>query len=153
VFGWGRRRADDHNHVILESVRGLSWDGYSALIADLFRRNGLQVFAGEGPDQDVIDIEVTLGGAERMLVNYQLRGMTGIDTAPLEEMALVAERNGACGAFLITDGEFSAEARSFAAVRGIVLVDGRGLLELVLELTLAAESQRRFGSRLAKLLN
>jgi len=119
----------------MASVRELSWEGYSSLIADIFRRRGHAVFAGEGPDSDVIDMELSRDGAGRLLVNCQLRGMRQISTAPLEEM------------------DFSPEAHSFAAGHPLILVDGDALLELVLELTLGNESERRVGTRIARLFN
>ena len=119
----------------MSSVRELSWDGYSSLIADIFRQRGHDVFAGDGPDRDVIDLEFFDGDA-RLIVNYQLRGMRQISIAPLEEMAIVRERNGATRVLLITDGDFSPEAHSFAADHSLTLVDGEALLELILELAL-----------------
>ena len=173
MFRWGwngqqgkPRRTESHR--VLASVRELSWEGYWALVADIFRRSGHAVFAGEGPDRDVIDMEVyprEIGGyAEisrgpleprdglgRLIVNCQLRGMRQISTAPLEEMVQVAERNGADRVLVITDGDFSPEAHSYAAGRPLILVDGEALLELVLELTLGDERDRRLGARLARL--
>ena len=68
-------------------------------------------------------------------------------------MMLVAERNGAEAVLLITDGDFSPEAHSFAAGHPLILVDGDALLELVLELTLGNESERRVGTRIARLFS
>jgi restriction system protein len=154
-WGWngdsaGAGRGEAHH--VLASVRQLSWEGYWALIADIFRRRGHDVFAGEGPDCDVIDMELAREGDRRLIVNCQLRGMRHISTAPLEEMAIVAERNGAAGVLLITDGDFSPEAHSFAADHSLILVDGDALLELVLELTLGNQSERKLGARLASLI-
>lgn len=137
---------------MLASVRELSWEGYWALVADILRHRGHHVFAGEGPDRDVIDMEVSKG-LRRLIVNCQLRGMRQISTEPLEEMVQVAERNGADGVLLITDGDFSAEAHSYAAGRPLILVDGEALLDLVLELTLGDERDRRLGARLARLFS
>ena len=120
----------------MSSVRELPWAGYSSLIADIFRHRGHDVFAGDGPDSDVIDLEF-FDGETRAIVNYQLRGMRQITIAPLEEMATVMLRNGAARVLLITDGDFSPEAHRFAADHSLTLVDGDALLELVLELTLA----------------
>ncbi len=172
-WGWNGQQGKPHHnesHRVLASVRELSWEGYWALVADIFRRRGHAVFAGEGPDRDVIDMEVfpreiggyaeisrgpleTRDGLGRLIVNCQLRGMTQISTAPLEEMVQVAERNGADGVLLITDGDFSPEAHSYAAGRPLILVDGEALLELVLELTLGDERDRRLGARLARLFS
>jgi len=136
----------------MSSVRELSWDGYRSLVADIFRRHGHVVFEGEGPDSDVIDMEVSRDGRGRLIVNCQLRGMSQISTEPLAEMANVADRNGADGVLLITDGDFSAEARSFAESHSLILVDGEALFELVIELALGDERDRRLSSRLASLL-
>jgi restriction system protein len=152
-LGWNGQLTRPHrteSHRVLASVRELSWEGYWSLVADIFRHRGHHVFVGEGPDRDVIDMEVSQG-VGRMIVNCQLRGMRQISTAPLEEMVLVAERNGADGVLLITDGDFSPEAHSYAAGTSLILVDGEALLELVLELTLGDERDRRLGARLARL--
>ena len=132
-------------------VRQLSWEGYWSLIADIFRRRGHDVFAGEGPDGDVIDMELSSEGDRRLIVNCQLRGMRYISTEPLAEMVVVAERNGAAGALVITDGDFSPDALSYADEHSLILVDGDILLELVLELTLGDQAERRLGARLARL--
>jgi restriction system protein len=135
----------------MASVRRLSWEGYSALVADIYRRRGHSVFAGDGPDSDVIDMEISSDGRDRVIVNCQLRGMRQISAEPLREMVHVAERNGADGVLLITDGDFSDAAHAFAAEHPLILVDGDELLRLVLELTLGDEKQRRIGARLARL--
>lgn len=158
MFRWGwngqpgkPRRTESHR--VLASVRELSWEGYWSLVADIFRHSGHSVFAGEGPDRDVIDMEVSRGGLGRQIVNCQLRGMRQISTEPLEEMVLVAERNGADRVLLITDGDFSPEAHSYAAGRPLILIDGEALLDLVLELTLGDERDQRLGARLARLFS
>jgi restriction endonuclease len=146
-----RKWLREHDQIIA-SVRDLSWEGYLSLIADIFRREGYEVFVGEGPDSDVIDMEVTRGD-ERMLVNCQLRGLTQIDAAPLVEMAAVVDRNGADGAFLISDGDFAPEAWSLADAEPIVLLDRDVLLGLVLDLTIGVEKEKRFTARLARLFS
>jgi hypothetical protein len=117
------------------AIRGLSWEGYFALVGDIFRREGYEVFGGEGPDGDVIDMEI-VRGAERALVSCQLRGLEGIGVEPLNEMALVAQRTDAGGVFMVSDGDFAVEAWEFADGQGITLIDRAILTGLVLELTL-----------------
>jgi hypothetical protein len=145
-----RKRLREHDQI-MAAVRGLSWEGYCTLLADIFRREGYEVFAGEGDDGDVIDMEVLQGG-ERMLVNCQLRGIKDIDVAPLAEMLQVAGRNDAQGAFIVTDGDFSPEAWSFAQTQAVVLVDHDSLLGLVLDFTLGSERDKKLSARLARLL-
>jgi hypothetical protein len=134
------------------SVRSLPWEAYRSLIADVFRRDGYEVFEGEGPDGDVIDMEV-LRGQERMLVNCQLRGLDQVGVEPLEEMAEVALRNGADGVFIVSDGEFAPEAWAFADGRALVLIDRETLLDVVLEVTLGAGRERRLTTRMRRFLS
>ena len=124
----------EHDEIVA-AIRGLSWEGYFALVGDIFRREGYEVFGGEGPDSDVIDMEI-VRGAERMLVSCQLRGLAAIGIEPLNEMALVSLRNGADGVFMVSDGEFAPEAWELADGHGITLIDREILTGLVLELTL-----------------
>jgi hypothetical protein len=137
---------------IMASVRGLPWEAYRSLIADVFRRDGYEVFEGEGPDGDVIDMEV-LRGPERMLVNCQLRGLDQVGVEPLEEMELVALRNRADGVFIVSDAEFAPEAWAFAEGRALVLIDRASLLDLVLEVTLGTGRERRLRTRVRRLLS
>ena len=137
---------------IMGTVRGLPWDAYRSLIADVFRRDGYEVFEGEGPDGDVIDMEV-LRGPERMLVNCQLRGLDQVGVEPLEEMEQVALRNGADGVFIVSDGEFAPEAWAFADGRALVLIDRETLLDVVLEVTLGAGRERKLRRGVRRLLS
>lgn len=150
--GRGPRPGTDANRV-LASLREMPWDSYRNLVADIFRRRGHVVFEAEGPDSDVIDWEVASDGRGRLIINCQLRGMSQISPEPLEEMFQVAGRNGADAVLLVTDGDFSAEAHRFAESHSLILVDGNALFELVLELTLGDERDRRLGARLAKLFS
>lgn len=129
-----RKWLAEHDEI-MAAVHDLSWEGYRSLIADIFHRDGYEVFGGEGPDGDVIDMEV-VRGAERMLVNFQLRGISQIGVEPLAEMAQVALRNGADGVFIVSDGDFAEEAWSLADGQSLILIDREALLGLVLDVTL-----------------
>jgi hypothetical protein len=144
-----RRKWLREHDQIMGVVRELSWEGYLSLVADIFRREGYEVFMGEGPDSDVIDMEVEKGGS-RMLVNCQLRGLIQIDAAPLAEMAAVAARNGAEGAFIISDGDFAPEAWSLADEVACILIDRDMLLGLVLDFTMGIKREKRLTARLAR---
>jgi hypothetical protein len=145
------RWLQEHDEIMV-AVRGLSWEGYFALIGDIFRSEGYDVFGGEGPDGDVIDIEV-VRGAERMLVNCQLRGLDQIGVEPLSEMALVAQRNDASGVFIVSDGEFAPEAWEFAEAQGIGLVDREILTGLVLDLTLGSGKSTSLKAQVRRLVS
>ena len=157
MFRWGSNGGSRRGPVaeaerVLGSIRELSWDGYRSLVADIFRRHGHDVYDPEGPDADVIDMEVKHVERGRLIVNCQLRGMRQISTEPLREMAIVALRNRADGALMVTDGDFTDEARRFAKSHSLILVDGNALFELVRELAMGDERDRRLSARLAGLL-
>jgi Restriction endonuclease len=128
--------------TIIESIRALPWDGYHQLMADIFRQEGCEVWAGDGPDADIIDLEVTRCGL-RIVVDFQLRGETRIGTAPVIEMASAGQRVQADEAFLITDGDFTPEAVAIAPELGVVLIDGRSLVDLVLRFAVGDSMSRR----------
>jgi hypothetical protein len=134
------------------AVRELAWDGYFALVGDIFRREGYEVFGGEGPDGDVIDMEV-VRGAERMLVNCQLRGLDPIGVEPLSEMVMVAQRNDAAGLAIVSDGDFAPEAWAFADAEGIVIIDREILTGLVVELTLGNALSTNLRAKARRLLS
>jgi hypothetical protein len=143
---WGR----EHDQIVA-AVRELAWDGYFALVSDIFKREGYEVFGGEGPDGDVIDMEA-VRGAERVLVNCQLRGLDPIGIEPLTEMLLVAQRNEA-GVAIVSDGDFAPEAWSFADEQGIAIIDSAILTGLVLELTLGNALSTNLRKRAKRLLS
>jgi hypothetical protein len=146
-----RKWLAEHDEI-MAAVQSLSWEGYRSLIADIFRRDGYEVFGGEGPDSDVIDMEVVRGG-DRMLVNFQLRGMSQIDVEPLAEMAQVALRNGADGVFIISDGDFAPEAWSLADGQSLILIDREALLGLVLDVTLGAHRDSTLRVKVRRILS
>ena len=143
------RWLSEHDDIVT-AVRELSWEGYFALVGDIFRREGYDVFGGEGPDGDVIDMEV-VRGAERLLVNCQLRGLDPIGVEPLGEMHLVAQRNEA-GVAIVSDGDFSPAAWAFADERSIVIIDREILTGLVLELTLGNALSTNLRAKARRLL-
>jgi hypothetical protein len=140
----------EHDDIVA-AVRELSWEGYFALVGDIFRREGYDVFGGEGPDGDVIDMEV-VRGAERLLVNCQLRGLDPIGVEPLGEMHLVAQRNEA-GVAIVSDWDFSPAAWEFADERSIVIIDREILTGLVLELTLGNALSTNLRAKARRLLS
>ena len=140
-----RYRAD-----ILGAVRNLSWDGYHALIADVFRRKAFEVFPppAEGTDLDVIDMVVDRDG-QRRLVNCQLRGIDVVPVAAVSEMATVVYNYNVAGAYLISDGSYDEQAVEYGPTAGIVLVDSEALIDLVIETTLKDERKASVGDKLA----
>jgi hypothetical protein len=140
-----------YRQEILAAVRNLSWDGYQALIADIYRRKAFEVFPPpvSGSDLDVIDLVVDRDG-KRMLINCQLRGEDDIPAAAVTEMGNVVYNYSVAGAYLIADGSFAADALEVAPSTGVVLIDGEALIDLVIETTLKDESKPSGFGRLAQ---
>jgi hypothetical protein len=136
---------------ILAAVRNLSWDGYQALIADIYRRKAFEVFPPpvSGSDLDVIDLVVDRDN-KRMLINCQLRGEMDIPVAAVTEMGNVVSNYNVAGAYLIADGSFAPDAIEAAPATGVVLIDGEALIDLVIETTLKDESKPSGLGRLAQ---
>lgn len=147
-----RERRQGDEDAIVAMLAGLHPAGFRDLIGEMFRREGYEVNAGEGPDADVIDLEVRKHD-ERWLVNCQLRSVGTVDLAALVEMARVIRQNNAEGAFIISDGEFGHDCRAFARTNGMVLIDRELLLNMVIELTLEDLRKENVGLRLSKLMH
>ena len=147
----GDRRQGDED-AIVEMLAGLNPAGFRDMVADLFRREGYEVTSGEGPDADVIDLEVRKHD-ERWLVNCQLRSVGRVDLAALLEMARVIKHNNADGAFIISDGEFGHDCRAFARTNGMILVDRELLVNMVVELTLEDLRKENVGLKLSRLMH
>lgn len=145
-----RRKGDEE--AIEASLRALSQDGYKALIGDLFRREGYEVLAAEGPDEDVIDLEIAARG-KHWLVNTQLRHVDMVEVPPLMEMAKVVRQNNADGAFVFTDGQFQRRLESFAQANGLVLIDGDLMVNIVIEMALEDARKENLSVKLERSLN
>jgi restriction system protein len=129
-FGRFRRRLVD-SHSSLESLRQMSWKQFELLVADAYRRQGYEVefSMGTGPDGGV---DLTLRRDGRVSLVQCKRWKTYSVGAPvIREMfgVLTAER--ADEAIIVTTGEFTSEARSFAEGKPIRLLNGQDLFELV----------------------
>jgi Restriction endonuclease len=150
-----RRRRDlrvGDEDMIAKSVESLTAVGYRDMIGDLFRGEGYAVLACDGPDADVIDLEVARGH-KRWFINCQLRGVALIDMAPVIEMAKVVRQNKAAGAFIIADGAFVPEANTFARENKLVLISGMVLMSMIVELALEDARGAPLGGRMARRLH
>lgn len=141
-----RRQRDD----ILKAVRAMSWEGYLAMVADIFRRDGYLVMNPDVGQAGVVDMDVTKGD-ERLLVSCRVRGAAvHVTEEHLQHVVAAVRSAGATGAFFLTDARFTPTARNYAHQAGVVLVDGETLIDLVIELTMAEEKDKKLGTRIAK---
>jgi len=119
---------------ILEQLRQLNREEFSALLEDAYRREGYAVSVHDGDDADM---ELKKGGRTTLLACRRWKtAQTGI--GPVRALREAVRRQEAGGGAYIAAGEISETARQYAAAQSIELVEGEGLAKL-----LARSLQRR----------
>lgn len=111
----------------LQALRELSWDRFSALITESYTSLGYRVTPVDQPAYDFTltrDNHVTLLQCRRWKVHQ-------LGVAPLQALTSAMARAEAYNGICICAGEFSPQARAFAAGKPITLVSGSELAVLV----------------------
>lgn len=127
--GWRQLRAPSAERVAatLESLRAMSWQTFSALIETAFRADGYSVAAIAG---DAADYELRKDGRVALVACKRWKvAQTGI--APLRELIEAKESVGAHDCIYVTAGEFSPNAREFAAQAKMRMLAGMDLAQLI----------------------
>lgn len=126
--GWGQLRAPSAEQIAaaLASLRGLSWDAFSAELAAGFARQGYQVkpVAVAGAELELTRAgRVTLVGCKRWKV-----ARAGVE--PLRELDAARQSRDAHECVFVAAGDITANARAFAAEKRIRLIEGAELAAL-----------------------
>ena len=111
----------------LAEMRAMSWEEFSSLLADAYRREGYSVAPGSGRGFDfrlTRDGRVTLLQCRRWKVNQ-------VGAGPVRELADAVSREDASRGILVAAGQFSAPAQKATRTEPISLVSGIELVELV----------------------
>ncbi len=130
VSAWRRRQAAQLHDAATHRADGvaqMSWREFEALVGEYFRRLGYTVIeqGGAGPDGGV---DVLLQkGADRYLVQCKHWRALRVGVQPVRELYGVMAARRVAGGFLVTSGDFTDEARSFAAGRELELINGQAL--------------------------
>lgn len=113
-----------------ERLAALSWRDFERYTGEVLRRMGYRVAEGEGgrPDGGV-DL-VAVRGGERYLVQCKHWRQRRLGVRPVRELAGVVAAERAAGGIVAATGDYTDEARLFAAQAGIELLDGQDLLRL-----------------------
>lgn len=113
------------------ALHGMGWKEFELLVGEAFRQQGYTVreIGGGGPDGGV-DL-VLEKGRETSLVQCKQWKATQVGVQAVRELFGVMAARGATGAFVVTSGRFTADAREFAEGRNITLVDGGKLFGLI----------------------
>ena len=109
------------------ALNGMSWQEFELLIGEAFRRKGFAVreIGGGGADGGV-DLVLTKDG-EKTLVQCKQWKAFKVGVNIVRELYGVMAAHGATGGYVVTSGQFTREARDFAAGRNISLMDGAAL--------------------------
>jgi restriction system protein len=131
-FWFGKRRqALVDQQTSLESLRAVPWKDFEFLVAEAYRRQGYDVdfSLGKGADGGV-DLVLRKAGRTSLVQCKQWK-VFSVGAPVIREIfgLMTAER--ADEAIIVTSGNFTAEAESFARRKPIQLVDGPRLLQLV----------------------
>jgi restriction system protein len=134
VFGrWKRRRlhGDAAGDAGPAALQAMSWDDFELLVGEAFRRQGYRVreLGGDGPDGGV-DL-VAARDEQHYLVQCKHWKSRQVGVRTVRELYGVMTAQQAAGAFVVTSGVFTREARAFAYDKNVLLIDGAQLLRLL----------------------
>jgi restriction system protein len=112
------------------TLLNLSWQDFERLVGQAFRERGFAVReTNDGPDGGV-DLELRKN-SELQLVQCKRWRARKVGVEIVRELYGVMSARGATGGYVVSSGEFSDEARHFAAGRNIDLWDGAKLTAVI----------------------
>jgi restriction system protein len=111
----------------LTSLRDLSWDPFSSIVTEAYRRQG---YAVEPVNKSAFDFKLTKQGRLTLLQCRRWK-VKQLGVGPLEDLAKAVTNEDAYNAICVCAGDFTAKARQFVAGRPIALVHGSELAALV----------------------
>ncbi len=110
---------------VLEALRAMSWEEFSVLLSDMFRRDGYEVELSKG---GVSDLELRKQGYVTLVACRRWKvAQTGI--APLRELSRAREAREARNCILITAGDLSDNAAAFSVEHGVRVLNGVELVQ------------------------
>jgi restriction system protein len=115
--------------VAADHLEGLGWRDVERLIARLFHRDGFSVMPvneRQGPVDFLVE-----RGEEKVFVQCRNWNVWEVPDRAVRELAGYMSGAGASRGYMLSTGEFSAEARAYADERGLQLVGGSELPELL----------------------
>jgi restriction system protein len=119
----------------------MTWSEFELLVGEAFRRKGYAVTeTGGGGADGGVDLVLSKGG-ERHFVQCKQWKAFKVGVTTVRELYGVMAARGAAGGFVVTSGQFTADAKEFATGRNISLIDGPALRTLIggIQPTLAAK--------------
>jgi restriction system protein len=108
----------------------ISWHEFELLVGEYFRRQGYSVEETEGGADGGVDLIITRNG-EKHLVQCKQWKAYKVGVKIVRELLGVMVGSGATGGFVITSGDFTKDAVSFARANNIELLDGKVLKQML----------------------
>ena len=115
--------------INLDTASSLTWHQVQSLLRSTFQRRGYSVASVDG-NQLPVDMVLEKEG-RRVFLGCHHWQVWDVPDRAVHELAGYASGAGAHHAVMLTSGRFSDDARSYAARRGLVLVDGPHLKSFV----------------------
>ena len=136
IAAWRQFQAPSPAHVAatLEAVAAMSWRDFAAAIEAAYSRDGYAVTRLPGPAADF----AVQKAARTTLVSCKRWKAASVGTEALRELANAQRAIDASASQVISLGETSDAARRYAAERGIQIVQGAALAQLLQGIPLAA---------------
>jgi restriction system protein len=115
----------------LDSLRDISWLDFERLVGEVFRRRGyaIQELGGSGADGGV-DLMLRRDGAVEIVQCKQWKNRQ-VTVSTVREVFGLLQHHGARKAWFVCCGEFTKDAKAFAAGKPIELVAGSALVDAI----------------------
>lgn len=129
IAAWRQLRAPSTTNVaeILGKVRAMSWDNFSAVVAEALRRDGYAVTAADG---SAADFEAIKGG-RLALVSCKRWKVAQTGVGPLRDLREAKKARDAQDCIYVSAGDFTANARDYAAKNSVRLLYDAELAQMV----------------------
>ncbi|WP_186293368.1 restriction endonuclease [Chitinimonas sp. BJB300] len=130
-FWCARRHEEDEANPTLQALQGIGWEEFELLMAAAFQKRGYTVRSRSGAvSQGGVDVVLTKRCEVFLVQGSQWRARQ-VGAQPVRELQAVMAAARASGGFVLSAGQFSAEAQHFAREHHIELIEGPALLQLI----------------------
>lgn len=125
------------------AVKEMSREQFEMLLAEGFKLKGYIVKDRRGRTADRrVDLELVRGGEFAVVHSRQWRA-TSVSMDTVRSFHAVMSERGAARGYVVTSGQFSADARAFARGRNIELVDGARLYAMLHDVRMTQTDPQR----------
>jgi restriction system protein len=133
IIGRRKRNTLHQGATDASALEAMSWRDFELLVGEFFRRLGFTVEeTGGGGADGGIDL-IAMHGTDRYVVQCKKWKARQVGVSTVRELYGVMVAEGAAGAFVVTSGVFTAEAKKFVEGREIELIAVEELLKLIAE--------------------